>query len=196
MAIRTFCSPKSKFVNPLEEYNTLIPKIILTRQHLRPTELIAETWDTEFFNKNNLLSRCLHSQIYQSDSLLALPIGTFSKEFVIFHTSHWQDIEIITLNVWPLLLSEYRLRPRFQCVWEDGVNWQHLSCLERAESIKWLQWSTWMACSKGFGLACQPLPSCLHPCCSWRYRCGCFADLTLAISETSKPPPPPFERGL
>lgn len=41
---------------------------------------------------------------------------------------------------------------------------------------------------KGFGPACQPLPSCLRHCCSWRYRCGCFADLTPAISETSKPP--------
>lgn len=27
---------------------------------------------------------------------------------------------------------------------------------------------------RGWGLLCQPLPSCLHPCCSWRYRRGCF----------------------
>lgn len=95
------------------------------------------------------MSRCLHSQIYQSDSLLALPMGTFSAEFVIFRTSHWRDIEIITPNVWPLLPSEYRLRPSFWSVREDGVNWRHLSCLERAESFKWLLWSTWMASSKG-----------------------------------------------
>lgn len=110
-AIRTFCSPKMQV---FQSSGGKTRPSLRNEFHLPPFETGSDHngdgGTPEFFNKNNLLSRCLRSQIYQSDSLPALPpLGTPSAEFVIFHSSHWRDIEIITPNAWPPLPSQHRL---------------------------------------------------------------------------------------
>lgn len=49
---------------------------------------------------------------------------------------------------------------------------------------------------RGAGLLCQPLPSCLHPCCSWRYRRDCFGGFDPGNQRDFKTPAAALWTGL